>query len=197
MDFQTVLTAAAVNGSGAVQAAMTEEQKAINSARSAALKAYESYFADVEERKQIIQKRVEDLQTELAERESRIKQLQPGIMQATLSGDKIELAKLQSELADLVADREAIKLQISTLRGSPIPGNSDLYQSALQLFAAHDSMKAEYKRSETLIYSTAREQVRAWGEIMDHTDFAQYGNIDKQKAKLEAHFSGELTDPVE
>lgn len=197
MDFQTVLTAAAVNGSGAAQAAITKEQEAIKSARFAALEAYESYFADVEERKQIIQKRVEDMQTELAERESRIKQLQPCLISATVRDDKKALEQIQSELARIVAEREAIKLQISTLQGSPIPGNSDLYQSALQLFEAHDSMRAEYRQNANLIYSTASDQISAWKTIKEKSDFARYGDIDRQKAKLEAHFSGELTDPVE
>lgn len=197
MDFQTVLTAAAVNGSGAVQAAMTKEREAIKSARIAALKAYESYFSDVVERKQIIQKRIEELQTELVDRESRIKKLQPCLISATVRDDKEALEQIQSELAGIVAEREAIELQISTLRGSPIPGNSDLYQSALQLFDEYDSMKAEYKRSESLIYSTALDQISAWKEIKDHTDFSNYGSIDKQRERLNAHFAGELTDPVE
>lgn len=201
MNIQEIIDRAKAHGIDAITAAVEEARRRDREAWESAEAAYKAYFADVEQREAKIKQRITDLTGQEDGIKAKIAAMQPGLVNATVSGDTEAFDRIQGNLADLEAKKAAIATQIELLSGATLPGNQELYRAAAAKFEAKHEAAQRFMEEIEVIRDFAREQAEAWKEIEDKLFYASpyypvHAKGEDEEKKLERHFMYQGRDPL-
>lgn len=191
MDIQEILNQAKAHGIEAVTAAAEELKRQGQQSRQEAKAACRAYFADVEKKEAKVKRRLNDLAQQEAGIKAKISAMQPGLIDATVSGDTNAFNRLQDELADMEAQRAAVATQVQLLSSAQLPGNLELYKAAEAQCDASGEVSQRCQTELEDIKAFVREQAKAWDRLSDDLRYVTFytpGAADADLVKVYEHF---------
>lgn len=191
MDIQEILNQAKAHGIEAVTAAAEELKRQGQQSRQEAKAACRAYFADAEEKEAKVKRRLDNLAQQEAGIKAKISAMQPGLVDATVSGDTNAFNRLQDELADLEAQRAAVATQMQLLSSAKLPGNLDLYKAAEAQCDVSDEVSQRCQTELEKIKAFVREQAKVWDRLSDNLCYVTFytpGAADADLVKVYEHF---------
>lgn len=191
MEIQEILDKANEHGIMAISAVVEELKRRRQQSKREADAAYQAYFSDVEEREAKVKRRLEDLAQQEAGIKAKISALQPGLVDATVSGDTNAFNRLQDELADLEAQRAAVETQMQLLSSAQLPGSLELYKAAEAQCNASDEVSQRCQTELEKIKAFVREQAKVWDRLSDNLCYVTFytsGAVDANMVKVYEHF---------
>ena len=142
MNIQEILKKAKEHGAEAVRSALEELRQENQAITAEARAAYDAYFADVRQREAKIRQKVEALGQERDTLSEKILAMRPSLVAATVEGNTDMVSRIQSDMADIEAQKAALMTQIELLSEAQVPGSAELFQAA-------DSMLKELPSSSS------------------------------------------------
>lgn len=146
MNIQEILKKAKEHGAEAVRSALEELRQENQTITAEARAAYDAYFADVRQREAKIRQKVEALGQERDTLSEKILAMRPSLVAATVEGNTDMVSRIQSDMADIEAQKAALTTQIELLSEAQVPGSAELFQAAdsklKELRAANERYRA-------------------------------------------------------
>ena len=165
MDIQKLLNQASEYGMAAISTAVEELKRQGQQAEREEDTACQAYFADVEEREAKVKQRLADLAQQEEEIKRKITAMQPGLVDATVSGDTGTFNRIQADLTNLEVQRATVATQMQLLSTAALPGNLELYKAAEVKAEARrktiEQCKADLESIQDFVY----DQVKAWDNL--------------------------------
>lgn len=188
MNIQEILNKARECGAEAVSAVEEMRQKNQEIAADAQA-AYDAYFADVRQREARIRQRVEALGQERDVLSEKIRATQPALVAATIEGNTDAVGKIQSDIADMEAQRAAKSAQIELLSGARVPGSGELFQMADEKLERLREDGLQCRKVTKMVHDFAREQADFWEKVYNDTRYHDLagGNV-YHSEKIYEHF---------
>lgn len=199
MDVQKVLDQASEHGIAAISAAVETLRQQGQQAEREADAAYQAYFSDVEEREGKVKRRLADLAQQEEEIKRKITAMQPGLVNATVSGDSDAFSRIQEDLTSLEAQRAAVATQMQFLSSAPLPGNLELYKAAEAQSEVYDKAIAQCRSELESIQEFVRDQVEAWDKLKDDLRYITFytpalHHRDREFVDVDSHFKKHRPD---
>lgn len=132
---------------------------------SETLQAVNAYFNNRKEKEAAIADRIEELEDQKAELEERVDGYGPRLANATISGNSADLGVIQTELANLEAQKAAVGAQIGLLSGVAVSGDEALFNEADEKARALAAFWTETQADLSALSAFASEQVTAWSQV--------------------------------
>lgn len=165
MDIQKLLDQASEHGIAAISAAVEELRQQGQQAEREEDAACQAYFADVEERETKVKQRLADLAQQEEEIKRKITAMQPGLVDATVSGDTGTFNRIQADLTDLETQRADVATQMQLLSSAALPGSLELYKAAEVMADARRKTIGQCKSDLESIQAFVYKQAEAWAEL--------------------------------
>lgn len=165
MDIHKTLEQASEYGIAAISKAVEELKRLGQQAEQEEAAACQAYFSDVEERAAKVKQRVDDLVRQEEEIKQRISAMQPGLVNATVSGDTETFNRIQADLAGLEAQRAAIATQTQLLSSATLSGDLALYKAANDKAEACVKTRNQCKSDLEEIKRYVSDQIKEWEKI--------------------------------
>lgn len=184
---QKAIDSVARHGADAVAAILSKLKEEGQAVAMEAQKAVEAYFADVAKREAALKAKVDELSGQKETLASKIKSMEPMLVNATISGDSEALARVQGAIADIEAQKAAVAAQIELLANARVPGSKEL----LDAVEAKEKMLGEFQAVESAIQqqikAIAEHEHDVWDEILHDLLYAGTSGCNAYKAR--EHFS--------
>lgn len=132
---------------------------------SETLRAVTSYFSDRKEKEKAIAARIEELKDQQEDLEAKVAEYGPRLAEATISGNSAALGVIQTELANLEAQKAAVGAQIGLLSGVAVSGEEALFNEADEKARALAAFWTETQADLSALSAFASEQVTAWSQV--------------------------------
>lgn len=192
LDLEKLFTQAEDAGVTAITEAIKLVKQHHSKAVQEAQAACKAYFDEVEQREAKVKQRVADLTKQENDIKAKIAAMQPGLVDATVSGDTDAFDRMQDALADLEARRTAVAAQIQMLSEAAIPGNPDLYRAAIAKIEAMSKNNEQCENEIVAIRGFADRQSESWERIYDDLRYTRFSTsgaaLPKEQIELEKHF---------
>ncbi len=185
------------HGPELVLSAIAELEQWQEKVRQEAIAAYDDYFNDVRQREYKAEQRITDLTKQESDIKAKIAAMQPGLVDATISGDAGAFDRRRDAMADLEARRAAIAYQLQLLSDAAVPGDRVLFEKAEAKYRAFGTAVSQYQENFSAIWEFACQQKEIWSKICDDSRPAyRTGGYLPPFRKLEEHFEsqGRKTD---
>ena len=131
MNIQEILKKAKERGAEAVRSALEELRQENQAITAEARAAYDAYFTDVRQREAKIRQKVEALGQERDTLSEKILAMRPALVAATVEGNTDMVSRIQSDMADIEAQKAALTTQIELLSEAQVPGSAELFQTEM------------------------------------------------------------------
>lgn len=191
MEIQKILDQANEQGIVAISAAVEKLKQRRQQSEREADAAYQAYFSDVEEREVKVKRRLDDLAQQEAGIKAKISTMQPGLVNATVSGDTDTFNRIQDELASLEAQRAAVATQMQLLSSAQLPGSLALYKATEAQYDALEETLKQLQSEFNRIRDFVREQAKAWDRLSDDLRYITFhipGGVHTNMVKVDEHF---------
>ena len=169
MNIQEILRVAKEHGAEAVKDAFAELCQENHKITAEAQAAYDAYFADVRQREAKIRQKVEALGQERDTLSEKILAMRPSLVAATVEGNTDMVSRIQSDMADIEAQKAALTTQIELLSEAQVPGSAELFQAADSKLKELRAANERYRAAVGAIHDFAGEQLELWERIEDDT----------------------------
>lgn len=169
MNIQEILKKAKEHGAEAVRSALEELRQENQAITAEARAAYDAYFADVRQREAKIRQKVEALGQERDTLSEKILAMRPALVAATVEGNTDMVSRIQSDMADIEAQKAALTTQIELLSEAQVPGSAELFQTADSRLKALRTANEQYMAAVKKINDFASEQMKLWDCIEGDT----------------------------
>ena len=188
MNIQEILNTAKEHGAEAVRDAFVELRQENQKITAEAQAAYNAYFADVRQREARIRQRGEALGQERGILSEKILAMRPALVAATVEGDTDMVNRIQSDMADIEAQKATLTTQIELLSEAQVPGSKELFQAADSKLKELRAANERYRAAVGAIHDFAREQLELWERIEDDTaPSTKYSGLDKNRGGTVSH----------
>ena len=196
MNIQEILKKAKEHGAEAVRSVLEELRQENQAITAEARAAYDAYFADVRQREAKIRQKVEALGQERDTLSEKILAMRPSLVAATVEGNTDMVSRIQSDMADIEAQKAALTTQIELLSDAKVPGSKELFQAADSKLKELRVANERYRAAVKAINNFAGEQLELWERIEDDTaPYTKHGGLAKNRGgavnheeKLYEHF---------
>lgn len=129
------------------------------------MKVVNSYFSDKQAKAAAITARIEELKDQQEDLEAKVAEYGPRLAEATISGNSAALGVIQTELANLEAQKAAVGAQIGLLSGVAVSGDEGLFHEADEKARALAALWTETQGDLSALSAFASEQVTAWSQV--------------------------------
>lgn len=188
MNIQEILKKAKKDGAEAVRSALEELRQENQAITAEARAAYDAYFADVRQREARIRQRVEALGQERDVLSEKIRTMRPALVAATVEGNTDMVSRIQSDMADIEAQKAALTTQIELLSDAKVPGSKELFQVADSKLEELRAANERYRDAVGAIHDFAREQLELWERIEDDAaPSTKYSGLNKNRGGTVSH----------
>ena len=188
MNIQEILKKAKEHGAEAVRSVLEELRQENQAITAEARAAYDAYFADVRQRKAKIRQRAEALGQERDTLSEKILAMRPALVAATVEGNTDMVSRIQSDMADIEAQKAALTTQIELLSDAKVPGSKELFQAADSRLEELRAANERYRAAVGTIHDFAREQLELWERIEDDAaPYTKYCCLDKNRGGAVSH----------
>lgn len=188
MNIQEILNTAKEHGAEAVRDAFVKLRQENQMITAEAQAAYNAYFADVRQREARIRQRGEALGQERGTLSEKILAMRPALVAATVEGDTDMVSRIQSDMADIEAQKAALTTQIELLSEAQVPGSKELFQAADSKLKELHAANERYRAAVGAIHDFAGEQLELWERIEDDTaPSTKYSGLDKNRGGTVSH----------
>lgn len=188
MNIQEILKKAKEHGAEAVRSALEELRQENQTITAEARAAYDAYFADVRQREAKIRQKVEALGQERDTLSEKILAMRPSLVAATVEGNTDMVSRIQSDMADIEAQKAALTTQIELLSEAQVPGSAELFQAADSKLKELRAANERYRAAVGAIHDFAGEQLELWERIEDDTaSMTKYSGLEKNRGGTVSH----------
>lgn len=157
------------------------------------VQAVNGYFSDKQAKAAAITNRIEDLNDQQEDLEAKVAEYGPRLAEATISGNSAALGVIQTELANLEAQKAAISAQIGLLSGVSVAGDEGLFHEADEKARALAAFWTEVQGDLSALSAFASEQVTAWSQVARVSGLggdilprnAVFSRVDKMRADFQ------------
>lgn len=132
---------------------------------SETLQAVNSYFSDRKEKEKAIAARIEELKDQQEDLEAKVAEYGPRLAEATISGNSAALGVIQTELANLEAQKAAVGAQIGLLSGVTVSGDKERFTVADEKARALDRFWTETQADLSALSAFANSQITLWSQV--------------------------------
>lgn len=132
---------------------------------SETLQAVNSYFSDRKEKEKAIAARIEELKDQQEDMEAKVAEYGPRLAEATISGNSAALGVIQTELANLEAQKAAVGAQIGLLSGVTVSGDKERFTVADEKARALDRFWTETQADLSALSAFANSQITLWSQV--------------------------------
>ena len=132
---------------------------------SETLQAVNSYFSDRKEKEKAIAARIEELKDQQEDLEAKVAEYGPRLAEATISGNSAALGVIQTELANLEAQKAAVGAQIGLLSGVTVSGGKERFTVADEKARALDRFWTETQADLSALSAFANSQITLWSQV--------------------------------
>lgn len=167
MNMKDVVPQALANGTEGVKSALADLRQMAGEYQAASNNACETYFAGVTERENAVRQRFADLRCQQKSITAKIEAMGPVLAQSTIAGDNKVLAQTQSDMTDLVAQKDAVSTQIELLLSTPFPQDAELYDSVSSCRNMEAVMLKKINDARQVLCSYAKEQAAIWQNVYE------------------------------
>lgn len=129
------------------------------------VQAVNAYFSDKQAKAAAITARIEELKDQQEDLEAKVAEYGPRLAEATISGNSAALGVIQTELANLEAQKAAVGAQIGLLSGVTVSGDKERFTVADEKARALDRFWTETQADISALSAFASEQVTAWSQV--------------------------------
>lgn len=129
------------------------------------VQAVNGYFSDKQEKEAAITARIEELKDQQEALEAKVAEYGPRLAEATISGNSAALGVIQTELANLEAQKTAVGAQIGLLSGVAVSGDEALFNEADEKARALAAFWTENQADISALSAFASEQVSLWSQV--------------------------------
>lgn len=134
---------------------------------SETLQAVSGYFSDRKEKEKAIAARIEELKDQQEDLEAKVAEYGPRLAEATISGNSAALGVIQTELANLEAQKAAVGAQIGLLSGVTVSGDKERFTVADEKARALDRFWTETQADLSALSAFANSQITLWSQVAD------------------------------
>ncbi len=184
---QKAIDAVAEHGADAVSAILSKLKEEGQAAAMEAQKAVDAYFADVAKREAVLKDKVNELSGQKEALASKIKSMEPMLVNATISGDSEALARVQGAIADMEAQKAAVAAQIELLANARVPGSKELLDAVEAKEKTLGEVRAVEFTIQQQIKAIAEHEHDVWDKILHDLLYAGTSGCNAYKAR--EHFS--------
>lgn len=132
---------------------------------SETLQAVNGYFSDRKEKEKAIAARIEELKDQQEDLEAKVAEYGPRLAEATISGNSAALGVIQTELANLEAQKAAVGAQIGLLSGVTVSGDKERFTVADEKARALDRFWTETQADLSALSAFANSQITLWSQV--------------------------------
>lgn len=129
------------------------------------MKVVNSYFSNKQEKAAAITNRIEELKDQQEDLEAKVAEYGPRLAEATISGNSAALGVIQTELANLEAQKAAVGAQIGLLSGVTVSGDEALFNEADEKARALAAFWTATQSDISALSAFASEQVSLWSQV--------------------------------
>ncbi len=184
---QKAIDAVAEHGADAIAAILSKLKEERQAAAVETQKAVDAYFADVAKRETALKEKVNELNGQKEALASKIKSMEPMLVNATISGDSEALTKVQGVIADIEAQKAAVAAQIELLCNACVPGSKELLDAVEAKEKTLGEVCAVEFTIQQQIKAIAEHEHNVWGKILHDLLYAGTSGCNAYKAH--EHFS--------
>ncbi|MFB2020207.1 hypothetical protein ACEVJL_01805 [Pseudoflavonifractor sp. P01025] len=129
------------------------------------MKVVNSYFSNKQEKAAAITNRIEELKDQQEDLEAKVAEYGPRLAEATISGNSAALGVIQTELANLEAQKAAVGAQIGLLSGVTVSGDKERFTVADEKARALDRFWTETQADLSALSAFANSQITLWSQV--------------------------------
>lgn len=167
MNMKDVVSQALDNGAEGVKSALADLRQKAGEYQTASNNACDIYFAGVTERENAVRQRLADLRGQQKGITARIEAMGPVLAQSTVAGDHNALARIQSDMTDLEAQRASVSTQIELLLSTQFPQDAELYDSVSSCRNMEAVMLKKINEARQALCTYAQEQAAIWQSVYE------------------------------
>lgn len=184
---QKAIDAVSEHGAAAIAAILSKLKEERQTAAAETQKAVDAYFTDVAKREAALKEKVNELNGQKEALASKIKSMEPMLVNATISGDSEALTKVQNMIADIEAQKAAVAAQIELLSNTRVPGSKELLDAVEAKEKTLGEVRAVEGAIQQQIKDIAEHECDVWDKILH--DFLYAGTSGCNAYKAHEHFS--------
>lgn len=129
------------------------------------VQAVNAYFSDKQAKAAAIAARIEELKDQQEDLEAKVAEYGPRLAEATISGNSAALGVIQTELANLEAQKAAVGAQIGLLSGVTVSGDKERFTVADEKARALDRFWTETQADLSALSAFANSQITLWSQV--------------------------------
>lgn len=167
MNIHEIIADAQRSGINGVKAALADLRQKAGEYQAASNNACDIYFAGVTERENAVRQRLADLRGQQKNITARIEAMGPMLAKSTVASDHNALARIQSDMTDLEAQKAAVSTQIELLLSTQFPQDAELYDSAAAYRNVEDTVLKKINEARQALCTYAQEQAAVWQNVYE------------------------------
>lgn len=165
MNINEIIACAKEGGAEGVKSALADLREKAGEYQVTSNNACDAYFTGVTESENAVRQRLADLRGQQKSITARIEAMGPVLAKSTVAGDHNALARIQSDMTDLEAQRAAVSTQIELLLSTQFPQDAESYRSAAVYRNAEEVVLKKINEARQALCAYAQEQAAIWQNV--------------------------------
>ena len=136
-----------------------------NSAIDNALEAINSYFRNIDEKKEKLKAKISELEEQKSQIDKHISSFSDALAKATIDGDNISFSNIQKNILSMEQQKNTLDAQINLLSAVTIEGDEKLFEYAQEKVKEAQKICNETINDLNSFKSFAQKQMEFWASV--------------------------------